>query len=561
MSHITTSALKRCPNDEQQFYIDAPNDAVLVACPGSGKTFTCTHRYVSRCAAAGMRGVAYLSYTNTAIDEARRAIGKLGDGSQLRRPHFIGTTDSFLQRFVFTPFIGLVMPEIGPQRLKVFGQDRPAPAALAGSAHFKPHDKRLNRAANYFAWQVSFAIRKNVAGFFEGNATTPISDELSKEYVCLKGEYLRLGFVTHSDMLYWCLEILSKSDRVAKIVAQRFCEIIIDEAQDTSAVQQRVLQILERAGIAISFVGDPDQSVYQFNGAHPAFLRDRHTDSLNPRVLAENRRSSSQIITSINMHFSTKMTWTFDAPPDHGPYVVVGDPVACIDQFAALVRSRGLQFGKAAVLVRDRALKARLSGAIAEAEDMKDLTKRLIEALIQYRSGEFASAANSMLELLRRTFGASHKLDGKAGRVEAWRFLCADLPEPTEESIENWIARVRVALTAFGTARGLEPIIQVSANLTASGLPKGEKANSLLARESLAIAVRTIHDVKGETLESALVFGSENQQKKWLTLSDQRERPIIYVAMTRPTHLLVLGTEDDACAKQWLSRGFARPTP
>ena len=56
--------------DEQAAYIDGPPDSVLLACPGSGKTAACALRFIKRCSLRPQGGVAYLSYTNTAVGEA-----------------------------------------------------------------------------------------------------------------------------------------------------------------------------------------------------------------------------------------------------------------------------------------------------------------------------------------------------------------------------------------------------------------------------------------------------------------------------------------------------------
>ena len=68
--------------------------------PGSGKTRALVARFLQT-AAAQHRGVALLSFTNAAVDEVRRRTG--GSAQALKAPHFVGTIDSFLHRFIVTP--------------------------------------------------------------------------------------------------------------------------------------------------------------------------------------------------------------------------------------------------------------------------------------------------------------------------------------------------------------------------------------------------------------------------------------------------------------------------
>ncbi|WP_316745528.1 UvrD-helicase domain-containing protein [Streptomyces sp. MK7] len=49
----------------------------------------------------------------------------------------------------------------------------------------------------------------------------------------------------------------------------RFAEIIVDEAQDCSAADLAILQLLHGAGLPLVLVGDPDQAIYAWRGAEP----------------------------------------------------------------------------------------------------------------------------------------------------------------------------------------------------------------------------------------------------------------------------------------------------
>src|SRR5262245_53491840 len=103
---LKAAILAQAPTQEQQDAIFAPElEFLLRACPGSGKTWTTCRRYlwrISQCDySAG--GLAMLSFTNTAVKEFKNATQQIGRGA-LDEPHFVGTFDSFVERFIIGPF-------------------------------------------------------------------------------------------------------------------------------------------------------------------------------------------------------------------------------------------------------------------------------------------------------------------------------------------------------------------------------------------------------------------------------------------------------------------------
>ena len=79
---------------------------------------------------------------------------------------------------------------------------------------------------------------------------------------------VKRGLALYSDAMYWGLKVLENRD-ICRAIAARFPEIIVDEAQDTSEVQFKIIEALADAGARIVLVGDPDQAIYQFHDARP----------------------------------------------------------------------------------------------------------------------------------------------------------------------------------------------------------------------------------------------------------------------------------------------------
>jgi superfamily I DNA/RNA helicase len=98
--------LSQDPTNEQKNAIFAKElEYLLRASPGSGKTWTSCRRFIWRGAnwnySAG--GLALLSFTNAAIREFHEATIKVGRGELLSDPNYVGTFDSFVERFIITP--------------------------------------------------------------------------------------------------------------------------------------------------------------------------------------------------------------------------------------------------------------------------------------------------------------------------------------------------------------------------------------------------------------------------------------------------------------------------
>ncbi|MDP3209320.1 MAG: ATP-dependent helicase, partial [Rhodoglobus sp.] len=84
---------------------------------------------------------------------------------------------------------------------------------------------------------------------------------------------VRRGLVEYSDQVALALEILRRQPRVAQVERDRFRVVLLDEYQDTSVVQARLLAELF-AGHPVMAVGDPNQSIYGWRGASASNLDD-----------------------------------------------------------------------------------------------------------------------------------------------------------------------------------------------------------------------------------------------------------------------------------------------
>jgi len=73
---------------------------------------------------------------------------------------------------------------------------------------------------------------------------------------------LKAGYANQDDANYFGMKILEHYPKVAKAIIHRFPLFMVDEAQDTSEIQMKIIDLLIDNGLEnIMLVGDPDQAI------------------------------------------------------------------------------------------------------------------------------------------------------------------------------------------------------------------------------------------------------------------------------------------------------------
>ena len=98
------------------------------------------------------------------------------------------------------------------------------------------------------------------------------------------------------DLIYLARELLLEYDTVRHRMQQRWQHVLVDEFQDTSLTQLDIVQQLTNRSLLV--VGDADQSIYGWRGAHATLLQEfpRHFAGTRTLYLMENYRSTSNIV-------------------------------------------------------------------------------------------------------------------------------------------------------------------------------------------------------------------------------------------------------------------------
>ena len=132
----------------------------------------------------------------------------------------------------------------------------------------------------------------------------------------------RAGLVDYSDLEHKSAQLLTDEDgsptELAVRVSQRYTEILVDEYQDVSQVQDTIFRAVSREESNLFFVGDVKQSIYRFRLADPEIFNEKYRSYADadkaapgePRriFLRENFRSRREILEGANAVFSLCMS-------------------------------------------------------------------------------------------------------------------------------------------------------------------------------------------------------------------------------------------------------------
>jgi len=132
-----------------------------------------------------------------------------------------------------------------------------------------------------------------------------LAERTRTEFLAVKRSHACMDF---ADMERFALEILEKNDgAVARILQNSLDEVMVDEFQDTSLLQNLIITRLARPGTVFR-VGDVKQSIYRFRQAKPALMRGLMQDaSVRQITLEHNYRSKENVVSCCNALFSRLM--------------------------------------------------------------------------------------------------------------------------------------------------------------------------------------------------------------------------------------------------------------
>lgn len=296
-------------NAEQQRAVDTWDRPVLVMAPvGTGKTRVLALR-AARAAAGGVEpsSILCLSFTNKAAREMRaRLSAKLGKAAGMLATHtFHGLCATILRQEAgslgldsdFLIYDEEDSTEIWTRLLPRHGLefDRGGAERAAYLFHMAGQQARLSRYDDA-------QVRKPQAVFEQAaaRAAFPLSRrvafaELLAAYVHTLRENHAVDF---ADLILGVNRLWDENPAALDRWRRRFAWMQVDEVQDTSRAEYRVLRMMAASHRQLSFFGDIDQTIYEWRGSAPFEIVKEYRREFQPEVipLVRNYRSTQAIL-------------------------------------------------------------------------------------------------------------------------------------------------------------------------------------------------------------------------------------------------------------------------
>jgi len=349
-------------NPAQREAVSAPPGHYLVlAGAGSGKTRVLTHRiaWLHEVFGVPTHGILAVTFTNKAAAEMRQRVdAQLGGGT---RGMWIGTFHGLAHRLLRLHWQEAKLPE-GFQVLDSDDQLRLVKRVVQG---LELDDSRF--PPRQIAWWIN--AQKDEGRRPEHLQPDPgdqWADVMRRCYAAYQERCDRAGLVDFAELLLRAHELLRDNPALLAHYRHRFGEILVDEFQDTNAIQYGFVRLLAGDSGKVFVVGDDDQSIYGWRGAKvenvQRFLKD-FPGSQTIR-LEQNYRSSATILDAANAVIAHnpdrlgKKLWTDSGsgePVDlYAAYNEIDEARFVIERLRQWVRDGG-SHGEVAILYRSNA--------------------------------------------------------------------------------------------------------------------------------------------------------------------------------------------------------------
>ncbi|QDH71381.1 DNA helicase II [Marilutibacter alkalisoli] len=490
-------------NPAQREAVSAPPGHYLVlAGAGSGKTRVLTHRiaWLNEVFGVPTHGILAVTFTNKAAGEMRHRVeAQLSHGA---RGMWIGTFHGLAHRLLRLHWQEAKLPETF-QVLDSDDQQRLVKRVVQG---LEIDDTRF--PPRQIAWWINAQKDEGRRPQHLQGGQDEWTDVMRKVYAAYQERCDRAGLVDFAELLLRAHELLRDNPALLAHYRHRFRQILVDEFQDTNAIQYAFVRVLagsdtDESRGQVFVVGDDDQSIYGWRGAKvenmQRFLKDFGSEERGRAQtirLEQNYRSSANILDAANAVIAHnpdrlgKKLWTDTGsgePIDlYAAYNEIDEARFVVERIKQWVRDGG-SHGDCAVLYRSNAqsrvfeeallaeqVPYRVYGGLRffERAEIKDTLAYLRLVANRGDDAAFERAVNTPTRGIgERTLDEVRKR-ARGDRIPLW-------DAAQRISVETGLAaRARNALAAF-----INLIDALDAELVEMPLP--EKIDHVLARSGL----------------------------------------------------------------------------
>lgn len=278
-------------NAQKKIVLNYHGPQAVIACPGSGKSFTC----IRRCAYMIADGVApenilMFTFTKKAANELKERLQKLcgADAEAVT----VGTYHSFCVKLLkkYANLLGW------QHSFTIFDDDdktitlKKIIKAKAGENSFELRE--VSRAISSYKEKM---VAPNLAIQQAGDDWKDRS--IAEIYEAYMAELKKQNAFDFDDLIYFSVKLLQDNPIIKKVVNKQYTYIFSDEVQDSSPRDLALIELLGGKSMNICMVGDDDQSIYSFRGVQiSAYYRFIEEHKFSKYMLSRNYRSTQTIV-------------------------------------------------------------------------------------------------------------------------------------------------------------------------------------------------------------------------------------------------------------------------
>lgn len=170
-----------------------------------------------------------------------------------------------------------------------------------------PTDSNFKNLTRFFSWLKNklYASDEEIIDFINSDPESEFygdGETVVKIYNFYNEQLKHLQSLDFDDLLIKVNELFYKNPEIVKKWALKYSYILVDEFQDTSAIQYEIIKYLSSQKAQLTIVGDPDQTIYRWRGADVNLILSFEKDFENTKtiILNKNYRSTKKILAAAN---------------------------------------------------------------------------------------------------------------------------------------------------------------------------------------------------------------------------------------------------------------------
>ena len=531
MAQLADEILAALDQEQRAVATAVRGPVCVIAGAGTGKTRAITHRlaYAVDIGIVEPNRILALTFTARAAGEMRARLRALGVPAIAART-FHGA--ALKQLLYFWPeALGGRFPSLLTSKSAFLGEalDRAgisltkSPAALREISSEIEWAKVLQIPSDEY---VEAALANNRAITSRSKLNLEDIARTYESYESLKRQERAIDF---EDVLLLTVGMLEEVKEIRDRVRDQYRYFTVDEYQDVSPLQQRLLDLWLGKRSDICVVGDPAQTIYSFAGATPAFLLNftkRFPDAEVIRLSA-GYRSTPEIINIANAILrSGELGHDLEAVNSHGNQPATSGFKSESEEINSIVESLRLKI-ESGTKPHEIAVLARTNA------QLEDLEKAL-----------FGAGIENQIRTAERFFERSDV-----------RAMISAIRSASVLATSDWLSELRDLLKQFGDGdKYARAIIQLAQELANEGIDSmraflrelEDRAEQNNPPDLPGVTLATLHSAKGLEWEYVYLVGASSRYLPWPGSSTEEERRLFYVGVTRAKRELNLSYAGEA---------------